>query len=56
MKRRGDQVGQHSGCSLGHGQERAIMRHADELGRELDIETLTIQACGREEILHKENI
>jgi diadenylate cyclase len=37
-------------CSQGQVQERAIMRHADELGRELGIDTITIQACDREEV------
>ena len=37
-------------CPQGQEQEKLIMSHADALARELGIDTLIIQACGRNEI------
>jgi hypothetical protein len=37
-------------CPQGQEQERLIMRHADALAKEMNIDTLIIQACGRDEI------
>ena len=41
---------QSNGCPQGQEQEKLLMRHADALARELGIDTLIIQACGRNEI------
>jgi diadenylate cyclase len=40
----------HPSCPEEQGQEKAIMRHADALARELGIDTLIIQACGRDNV------
>lgn len=37
-------------CPHGIEQEKSIMRHADDLANELGIDTLIIQACGRNEV------
>ena len=37
-------------CPQGQEQEKLIMSHADALARALNIDTLIIQACGRNEI------
>ncbi len=41
---------QNHACPHGIEQEKLIMRHADALANELGIDTLIIQACGRNEV------